>query len=114
MTHSEYFSVYQVQIPVTDKSRIHRLADDLPRGVTEVTEALLSQCNATVQTVVYADMNMETTNSIRIRVSRFFSDRYAYRTQPNYISELAAFWVIVLIAAWPMVLLANAIALSPK
>lgn len=65
-------------------------------------------------TVVYADMNIENTNSMRIRVSRFFSDRYAYRTQPNYISELVAFWVIVLIAAWPMVLLANAIALSPK
>jgi hypothetical protein len=80
----------------------------------EVTEALLFQCNTSLLTVVYADMNMETTNSIRIRVSRFFSDRYAYRTQPNYISELIAFWVIVLIAAWPMVLVANAMALAPK
>jgi hypothetical protein len=59
-------------------------------------------------------MNLETTNSIRARASRFFSDRYAYRAQPNYISELVAFWVIVLIAVWPMVLLANAMALAPK
>ncbi|MGH7981634.1 MAG: hypothetical protein ACREFF_00645 [Candidatus Udaeobacter sp.] len=59
-------------------------------------------------------MNMETTNSIRIRASRFFTDRYAYRAQPNYLSELIAFGIIVFIAVWPMVLLANAMAVAPK
>jgi ABC-type Fe3+-siderophore transport system permease subunit len=57
-------------------------------------------------------MKMETTNALRIRASRFFTDRYAYRTQPDYLSELIAFGVIVLIAVWPMVLLANAMALG--
>ena len=64
--------------------------------------------------VVYADMNTETTNSLRIRVARFFSDRYAYRTQPNYSSELVAFGIVILIAVWPIILLANAMAVSAK
>ena len=64
--------------------------------------------------VVYVDMNMETTNSIRVRASRFFSDRYAYRAQPSYLSELVAFGVIVLIAVWPIVLLADAMAAASR
>jgi hypothetical protein len=59
-------------------------------------------------------MNMETTNSIRARASRFFSDRYAYRTQPDYLSELIGFGIIVFIAVWPIILLANAMALAPR
>lgn len=59
-------------------------------------------------------MNMETTNSIRVRASRFFSDRYAYRAQPNYLSELVAFGVIVFIAVWPVILLANAMAVAVR
>ena len=64
--------------------------------------------------VVYVDMNMETTNSIRARASRFFSDRYAYRAQPNYSSELVAFGVIVFVAVWPIILLANAMAAAAR
>jgi hypothetical protein len=59
-------------------------------------------------------MNMETTNSLRVRASRFFSDRYAYRAQPDYLSELVAFGMIVFIAIWPIILVANAIAVAPK
>jgi hypothetical protein len=59
-------------------------------------------------------MNMETTNSIRVRVSRFFSDRYAYRTRPGYLSELVAFGLIVVVAIWPIILLANAMAAAPR
>jgi len=59
-------------------------------------------------------MNMETTNSLRVRASRFFSDRYAYRTQPDYLSELVAFGMIVFIAVWPIILLANAMAAAPR
>jgi hypothetical protein len=59
-------------------------------------------------------MNMETTNSLRVRASHFFSDRYAYRAQPDYLSELVAFGMIVFIAAWPIILLANAMAAAPR
>ena len=64
--------------------------------------------------VVYVDMNLKTKNSLRIRASRFFSDRYAYRAQPNYLFELVAFGIIVFIAVWPIVLLANAMAAAPR
>jgi hypothetical protein len=53
---------------------------------------------------------MESTNSIRIRASRFLTDRYAYRAKPNYVSEVAAFAIIVVTAIWPIFLLANALA----
>ena len=59
-------------------------------------------------------MNMETKDSIRVRASRFFSDRYAYRAQPNYLSELVAFGIIVFTAVWPIILLANAMATGPR
>ncbi len=80
----------------------------------KVTGALLLRRNASTQTVVYVDMNMETTNSIRVRASRFFSDRYAYRAHPNYSSELVAFGIIVFIAIWPIILLANAMAAAAR
>ena len=59
-------------------------------------------------------MNVEPTNSMLFRASRFFSDRYAYRAQPGYFSELVAFAMIVFIAAWPIILLADAIAASVR
>jgi len=55
---------------------------------------------------------MEPTNSMRVRAARFLTDRYAYRTQPNYLSELVAFGIVVLIAVWPMLLLAGVMALT--
>jgi len=55
-------------------------------------------------------VNMKTTNSLRARASRFFSDRYAYRAQPNYLSELVAFGVIAATVVWPVLLLAHAMA----
>jgi hypothetical protein len=60
------------------------------------------------------DMNMETTNSMLVRASRFFSDRYAYRTQPGYLSELLAFGTIVFIAVWPIILVVHALAVAPR
>ncbi len=53
---------------------------------------------------------MKSTTPTRIRVRRFVTDRYAYRGQPNYLSELVLFGVIVLTAFWPIVLLARAMA----
>ena len=57
---------------------------------------------------------MKTTNSLRVRVSRFFSDRYAYKAQPNYLSELVAFGVIAATVVWPVLLLAHAMATTLK
>ena len=53
---------------------------------------------------------MKSTTPTRIRVRRFITDRYAYRTQPNYISELVVFGIIVLTAALPVFVLAGAMA----
>jgi hypothetical protein len=39
---------------------------------------------------------MKTTNSLRVRASRFFSDRFAYRERPDYLIELVAFGIIVI------------------
>jgi len=49
-----------------------------------------------------------------VRVSRFFSDRYAYRAEPDYLSELVAFGMIVFIAVWPIILVAHAMAVAPR
>ena len=50
---------------------------------------------------------MKTTTPVRIRVRRFITDRYAYRAQPNYLSELVAFGIIVLTSLWPIFVLAR-------
>jgi len=55
---------------------------------------------------------MKPTTSTRTRGRRFLTDRYAYRTQPNYLSELVAFGIVVLVAVWPMFLLAGVMALT--
>jgi hypothetical protein len=39
---------------------------------------------------------MKDTKSLRIRASRFFSNRYAYRERPDYLIELVAFGIIVI------------------
>jgi len=59
-------------------------------------------------------MNTKPTNSMLVRASRFFSDRYAYRAQPDYLSELVAFGMIVFIAVWPIILVAHAMAAAPR
>jgi hypothetical protein len=41
---------------------------------------------------------MKPTTSMRIRASRFLTDRYAYRERPDYLIELVAFGVIVVTA----------------
>jgi hypothetical protein len=54
---------------------------------------------------------MKTTNSLRVRTSRFFSNRYAYRERPDYLIELVAFGIIVITVALS---LADAMATSLK
>jgi len=53
-------------------------------------------------------MNETTPRQIRLR--RFITDRYAYRAQPDYLSELITFGIIVLTAFWSMFVLASAMA----
>ncbi|HEV3098129.1 MAG TPA: hypothetical protein VGY75_00280 [Candidatus Udaeobacter sp.] len=49
---------------------------------------------------------MKPTTSMRIRASRFLTDRYAYRERPDYLIELVAFGIIVFTA---ILSLANAL-----
>jgi hypothetical protein len=51
---------------------------------------------------------MKPTKSMRIRASRFLTDRYAYRERPDYLIELVAFGIIVITA---VLSLANAMAI---
>jgi hypothetical protein len=53
---------------------------------------------------------MKNTTPRRMRVRRFITDRYAYRAQPDYSSELITFGVIILTAFWSMFVLASAMA----
>jgi hypothetical protein len=53
---------------------------------------------------------MNNTTPRRIRVRRFITDRYAYRAQPDYLSELITFGVIVFSVFWSMFVLASAMA----
>jgi len=57
---------------------------------------------------------MKSTTPTPIRLRRFITDRYAYRTQPDYSSELITFGVIVLTAFWSMFVLASAMAGTMK
>ena len=94
----------------------------------KVTTTLLLRCNAPVQIVVevidmkimsllrhrlrgtpgYERMNKhKPTTPMRIRASRFLTDRYADRERPEYLIELVAFGVIAItVILW----LANAMA----
>ena len=50
---------------------------------------------------------MKSTTSMRIRASRFLTDRYAYKERPDYLIALVAFGIIVIIT---ILSLANAMA----
>jgi hypothetical protein len=52
---------------------------------------------------------MKPTTLMRIRISRFLTDRYAYRERPDYLIDLVAFGVVVIAAT---VSLANAMAMT--
>ena len=53
---------------------------------------------------------MKETTPTRIRIRRFITDRYAYRTRPDFLPELLAFGLVLVVVAWPMFLLAHAFA----
>ena len=53
---------------------------------------------------------MKNTTPTLMRVRRFITDLYAYRAQPDYLSELITFGVIVFTVFWSMFVLAGAMA----
>jgi hypothetical protein len=53
---------------------------------------------------------MKSTTSMRLRVSRFLSERYSQRERPGYFAELFVFALIVIAAIWPIFSLAQATA----
>lgn len=46
--------------------------------------------------------------SMRLRASRFLSERYQQRERPCYFTDLFLWALIVIIAAWPMSALVHA------
>ena len=43
------------------------------------------------------------------RILRFLEERYVHRARPHYLPELALFGIILILAVWPMLLLATAL-----
>ena len=52
---------------------------------------------------------MKTTMPMRLRILRFLEERYVHRARPHYFPELALFGVILILAVWPMLLVAAAL-----
>ena len=53
---------------------------------------------------------MKTNTTMRLRASRFLSDRYAQRERPSYLAEFLVFGLIVITATWPIFSLVHAVA----
>lgn len=53
---------------------------------------------------------MKDTTPTRIRIRRFITDRYAYRAKPDFLPELIAFGIVLVVVSWPMILVAHAMA----
>jgi hypothetical protein len=53
---------------------------------------------------------MKETTPMRIRIRRFITDRHAYRAKPDYLPELIAFGIVVVLVSWPVFLLVSAFA----
>jgi len=52
---------------------------------------------------------MKATMTMRLRILRFLEERYVHRARPHYFPELALFGVILILAVWPMLLVAAAL-----
>lgn len=53
---------------------------------------------------------MKETTPTRIRIRRFITDRYAYRARPDFLPELIAFGIVLVVITWPLILLVEAFA----
>jgi len=58
------------------------------------------------------DRLLDANISLRTRVSRFLSERYAQRERPSMVGEFVLLAVIVLVTTWPMVTLAHAMGMG--
>jgi hypothetical protein len=77
-----------------------------------VTNALLLLQIACTKIVGRSIDLMKNTTPMRIKIRRFITDRYAYRTRPDFLPELVAFGFVLAVVSWPMMLLVNAVASS--
>ena len=78
-------------------------------GVRSQTRYIFAKALATEWLSISSSM-MKSTTPTRIKIRRFITDRYAYRTQPDYLPELIAFGVVLAVVSWPIFLLASAFA----
>jgi hypothetical protein len=53
---------------------------------------------------------MKTTTPMRLRFSRFLSERYSQRERPGSFAELFLLALIVITATWPIISLVHAVA----
>jgi hypothetical protein len=74
-----------------------------------VTNALLLNAFACAGVAVYSSKIMKQTTPLRIKIRRFITDRYAYRTQPGYLFELLLFGIIMATAFLPLLFFADAV-----
>jgi hypothetical protein len=51
---------------------------------------------------------MNNLTAMRLRASRFLSERYRQRERPDYFAEIFLWGVIVIMATWPMFVLIRA------
>ena len=51
---------------------------------------------------------MNNMTSMRLRASRFLSERYHHRERPGYFADFFVWGVIVIVATWPMFTLVHA------
>lgn len=80
----------------------------------EVTIALFLAVNSCDSMGARFSDFMKSTTPMRIRIRRFITDRYAYRSRPDFLPELIAFALVLVAVSWPMLLLANAFAATLK
>ena len=85
------------------------LVRSCPTGERSQTCYFFAKALATEWLSVSSDM-MKSTTPTRIKIHRFITDRYAYRSQPDYLPELIAFGFVLAAVSWPIFLLASALA----
>ena len=51
---------------------------------------------------------MNNMSSMRVRFARFLSERYEQRERPSCLADLLLWGVVIMVATWPMFMLARA------
>ena len=74
----------------------------LANGTVMNVGLLISLFHSPLPNVQRRTNSMEKTLPIRVRISRFFEERYVQRAQPQFLPELVLFAIIVVVSVWPM------------